>query len=291
MEYLQFVYAVEKSLKKIVDESVTIEVQKVMKNNNTEKIGLLMSEEGYNMSPTIYLEEYYKQYQEEVPVCEIAEKVLEVYHEVKVEKKWDVAFLDDYESIRGKIVYKVIHAKRNEKMLSEVPHTHYLDLVIVCYLLWDMDGMGTGSILVNDSLLKHWDVTKETVFCDAKKNTERLLPATFKTMSQVIKDLVPIFETPREEFLYVLTNEKKYFGAACLLYEGILKEIGDQLNDNFYVIPSSIHEVLIVPESSGMKRPSLEALLNDVNETQMDVEDVLSDRVYYYVRSADRLIL
>ena len=76
-----------------------------------------------------------------------------------------------------------------------------------------------------------------------------------------------------------------------MLYRGVLARIAEELNENFFVIPSSIHEVLLVPESAGFDRKGLEAMLQDVNETQLLPEEILSDNVYYYIRSAKRLIL
>ncbi len=293
MEYLQFVYAVKDTIQEKMCETMSIEVHTVTKNNGRERVGVTISEKGYNLSPTIYLEEFYQRYDGEEDIEDIATQVLELYREVKIEKKWDVEFLRHYEGVKDQIVYKLIHAKKNEAMLQEVPHLPYLDLAMVCYILLDVDSVGTATILITNEMLKLWKVDGETVLTDAKENTEKLLPATFQSMAIMIEKMCRGLELPKDcqDMLYVLTNESNNLGAACMLYEGMLKRIGDELEENFYVIPSSIHEVLIVPDSCQMGRTKLEEMIQEVNETAVEPEEVLSNVPYYYIRSADRLIL
>ena len=85
-----------------------------------------------------------------------------------------------------------------------------------------------------------------------------------------------------DDFLFVLTNPMRHFGASCLLYPGILEQIACQLGENFYLLPSSIHETMIVPEGQSPSLETLQEMVKEINETQMDVEEVLSDYVYYY---------
>lgn len=82
--------------------------------------------------------------------------------------------------------------------------------------------------------------------------------------------------------MYILTNEEKYFGAAALLYPHVLSHISRLLHCNFYVLPSSIHECILVPDSGQFSKKELETMVREVNETQVEDEEVLSQNVYYY---------
>ena len=94
-----------------------------------------------------------------------------------------------------------------------------------------------------------------------------------------------------EESLYVLSNKLRSFGAASMLYEGILEKVGQKLGENYYILPSSIHEVIVVPESKSPVKQDLEEMVREINETQVEEEEVLSDRVYYFSRKENRLFL
>ena len=91
--------------------------------------------------------------------------------------------------------------------------------------------------------------------------------------------------------MYVLTNEKKYLGAAALLYPYVLNHIGKILKNNFYVLPSSIHECILVPDSGRYSRMELMSMVREVNESQVEKEEILSYEVYYYDRERQALIL
>lgn len=293
MEYLQFVYAVKDAMEEDMCETMSVAVHTVVKNNGRERVGVTISEDGYNLSPTIYLEEFYEQYEDGDDVRDVATRILTIYQEVKIEKRWDVEFLKSYETVRDKLAYKLINAKQNELLLKELPHRIHLDLAKVCYILVDVDAVGTATILVTNEMLKLWKVDAETVLKDAEENAGKILSATFQSMSEMIRNMYHGLELPEEceNMLYVLTNENNHFGAACMLYEGMLKQIGETLGGNFYIIPCSIHEVLIVPESIEMEWVKLEDMIREVNELAVEPEEVLSNVPYYYIRSADRLIL
>ena len=89
--------------------------------------------------------------------------------------------------------------------------------------------------------------------------------------------------------MYVLTNQSKLDGAGALARDGVLDKIGDLMDSNFYVLPSSIHEVLIVPDNGNMQTKELENMVKEVNASQVAPEDLLSDKVQYYDRTAKTL--
>lgn len=292
MNYQQFVHTIEAKIKEQLNEGESVRVNSVLKNNGTNRVGITVVKRGVNISPTIYLEEYFEQFQRHKSLERTVRNILKLYEEIRFDSFFETTMLQNYEKVKGRIVYKLIHAEENEELLEEVPYVLYLDLAIVFYILLEITPMGTATILINEDLLKLWGVDKETLYEAAKKNTKRLLPPEFKTMRSVVQEILGNQENKDgEDIMYVLTNHIRSFGAACILYERVLEDIGNQLGENYYVLPSSVHEVIIIPESKSPNRIDLDEMIEEINDTQVEEEEILSYRAYYYSRKENRLIL
>ena len=285
MDYQQFIFVVKEKVALSLGEGMSLQIHTALKNNGRERVGLTIMDKRVNISPTIYLEEFYKQFQNGYTIQNITERILEVYHEVKYEHTWHVHTVKDFEMMRSKIVYKLIHAKKNEVLLKSMPYIAYLDFAIVFYILIEVDESGTATIPITHELTQLWGVSLDEIQQNAFCNAPTLLPASFKPMQIVINELMGtncVEGECIEDLMFVLTNSLRTFGAACILYDGILDKISEEIGENFYILPSSIHEMIIVPESSSPSRAHLDEMITEVNQTQVDEEEVLSDCVYYY---------
>lgn len=292
MNYQQFVIVVKNKVAQHLGEGMSLHIHTALKNNGIERVGLTIIDERVNISPTIYLEEYYKQFENGISISNIVQSVLEVYHEVKFEHTWQVHTVKDFEIMRSKIVYKLIHAKKNETFLKNMPYIAYLDFAIVFYILFEVDDSGTATIPITHELIQLWGVSLDDIQQCAFFNAPTLLPASFKPMQIVIDELMGTNyseEEFTEDLMFVLTNSLRSFGAACILYDGMLDKISEEIGENFYVLPSSIHEMIIVPESNSPSRAHLNELIAEVNQTQVDEEEFLSECVYYYDRNTRTL--
>ncbi len=290
MTYFQFIHAVEDKVKESTAGDFSIYVHSAVKNNGTKRHGLTIAEKGINIFPTIYLEEYYRKFQNGISVERIAKEILNLYGEVRFRHSFESEFLKDYQKIKDKIVYHLVNRRANKDLLEEVPYEEYLDLAVIYYVLLEVNPYGMASLMIRDEHLEMWNVTAKEVAVKAHRNTRRLLPDEFRTMS-ALKEERSAFqeeegsgdgEDDGKEFMYVLSNRIRSYGAAAILYENQLEGIGAYLEENYYVLPSSIHEVIIVPESVVPGRKELDLLVEDVNETQVDAEERLSDHAYYY---------
>lgn len=292
MTYYQFIHAVEVKVKEGIANNIKVNIHAVLKNNGTIRQGLTLKENGINISPTIYLEEYYQRLLNGDTVEEIADDILRLYGAVRFDHSMDADFMKDYKKIKGHIVYRLINKEANDKLLEEVPHKDYLDLAIVYYLMLDISSYGMASMLIRNEHVKLWGVTEQEIHINACKNTSTLLPDEFQTMSSLIESLTGKKEPKLpKDILYVLSNHIRSFGAAAILYERRLENIGDYLGDNYYVIPSSVHEVIIIPESEISLETQLKELVKEVNDTQVEDEEVLSYSVYYYDRAMRKLLI
>lgn len=293
MSYEEFVEKAVEILRGRVEKPMHISIHTTVKNNGYERKGITFSEEGTNISPTIYLEEYYEKFIRGGDVERLAEQVLEMYYKVRIKHTWGETAVQDYQSVKDRIIYKLVSRDRNRELLKQVPHTRYLDLAVLFYVLVDMDEAGgqMATMLIRNEHLAWWKVPEEEIQRRAEVNTEKLLPYEFSAMCMVIEEMLGVQSTDEEwrklreqESMYVLTNHIRSGGASAILYPGRLDAIGAYFKENYYILPSSIHEVIIIPESRALPREEMECVIREVNETQVQAEEFLSEHAYYYDR-------
>lgn len=276
----------------------TIKIHSIPRNNCVSVDGLTILESGFYIAPTIYIQEYYTQLQKGTPFLTVFKKILDVYYQYRPMENIDPDFFKDFNNLKHRIVYKLVHYEENREMLKQIPHIPFLDLAIVFCCLITASSSGTATILIQNSQLKLWNITKQQLYLLAKENTPLLLLPQFEKLSNLLSDLMPpccdnpgnLLEDPIFP-LYVLTNKQRFFGAACLLYEDLLASLSRRLDSDFYIIPSSIHEVLLIPASSHMKKEDFNQMIKEVNETQLEPEEILSDHVYYYSREKNSILI
>lgn len=303
MEYKKFVCMVEEKLNLKLEGGMKASKYSVVKNNGMEKTGMILESDEYNIAPAIYLEEFFEQYQKGMSIDRIVNEILEFYEKVKVEEDYDVSQLSLYENVKKKVAFKLVNTEKNQQMLKEVPHIPLLDLSIVFYILVDVDEKGSATIQIRNEHIENWNVNVEQLYKDAKLNVKCLIPARLMCMQHVIEKLCDIskgeekdllkakFPPENKAFMYILTNSIHQFGAAVLAYPNILEMASRIIGEDFYLLPSSIHEVILIPKSKSPDLKDLNEMINEVNETQVQEEEVLSDHAYYYEKNTHTLMM
>jgi hypothetical protein len=272
-----------------------IDIRSIVKTNDTRLTGLVISENGRNISPTIYLDEYYPKWRAGLlTIQDVAKKVIKEYKENRMNTDFNTDSFTNFENAKERIVFRILNHDLNKELLSDVPHIPYMDLDIVfCYLVPTNDFDSTASILIHYSHIKSWGVTTEDLYAIAMENTPKLLPPSFDTLDAVITRLMgfnPYDNCEDKVPMYVLTNERTTNGAGVILYDGLLEKIANQFDSDFYILPSSIHEVLIVPSSVPISKSTLDKMVTDVNTTEVAANEILSDHAYYYSRNDKKVI-
>lgn len=284
-----FLEKISKGISEYYGEAYQVEISRVRKNNGVIQYGITISCAASNISPTIYMEAMYREYRDGQPLSEIMKKVIQIYEAYKIEGQVDMGFFLDFAQVKEKIVYKLIGYENNRELLYEVPHIRFLDIALVCYLGILHDTLGSAAIAVKQDMCRMWKVEKEELFELAKRNTQRILMPCISDIRRVLgMPELPPAET-EEAYMYVLTNNRKLFGAACILYPHVLQQFAQRTERNFYILPSSVHEVLLVPERPGFSGKAFEKIVQEMNRTQVSPEEVLSDSVYYYDREKKKL--
>ena len=291
MTYYQFIQAVEKRMKEVVNENITLSIYTAEKNNGVKRQGITIAKEGINISPTIYLEEYFEKFKEGCTIEIIVQDILRLYQEVQLPRSWNEEKINSYESIEDRIVYRLVNKEANSSLLKDVPYVPYLNLAIIFYVMLEINEHGTACMLIRNEHLEMWKVSPNDIYRRAKENTWRILPSEFHTMRAMMDAYNKKGSYVGMDILHVLTNKVRGFGAATILYDGVLEMIADYLGDNYYVLPSSVHEVIIVSETDApWGGEGLSEMVVEINHTQVDEEDVLSDIAYYYDREKKKLL-
>lgn len=304
MTYEEFKITMTAQVANNAGEEVNVTVHQVPKNNGILLDALSVMEEGEYAAPTIYLKDFYMRHCQGVPLKELAKEILEVSKSHRLIGKIPKDFFVGFPELKERICYKLVHYEKNRELLLTVPHIRVLDLAMVFYYLIEPELLEYATVLVRNTDMKRWGTDNKTLEKLALTNTPALQPWEFTTLSSLMEDILntearreglqPVKVTLGEEIqlpMYVLTNREKYLGASCIFYPEVLKDIANRLKDNLYILPSSIHECIIMPASGQYTQDSLMEMVKDINESELEAGEVLSDRVYFYNRREGKLSL
>ena len=291
MRYQKFIETVKEHIQQELQK--TVYVYPVLKNNGSIYDGLVILDPILNISPTIYLNPYFHRYLDGVSLEDIYEDILKTYHENLPQEDFDITLFRDYEKAQERIVMKLINAEKNKQLLKQVPHILVYDLAIVfqCSVSDFMNEYAT--ILIYNQHLKLWNVTVEDLYETALINSPRILNSRLDNLHDVFAYITEESLSFLEELnISILTNHLRVHGATCMIYPGILDEISSIYQDDIIIIPSSIHEVLVFPKNNmpeGYTYDDLDAMIQEVNETQLTDDEILSDHIYCYHRDTKEI--
>lgn len=261
-----------------------VEIRKVDKNNGLVLTGLMIKPADKNVAPTIYLEKFFDEYVEGTSeMADVLEKIIKLLKESEKEApKIDVDFFNHWDKVSPLISMRIINKERNDEFLGDKPHYVLGDLAVVFTVLLELPGAGRGSIMINKDHLAVWDKTIEDLLRAARNNT--FSSHTVMGMMEVLMGYIPedadLPDMP-EDIMFVATNEEKMHGATVLLNNELLSSFAKK-HGSFFIIPSSVHELIFVPDKNDDVASSIDDMINEVNASCVSVEDVLSNHAYYF---------
>ncbi len=187
-----------------------------------------------------------------------------------------------FDKMKNRIIFRLINYERNEKLLRVAPHLRLFDLALTFRWIAHVDDIGLSTALITDRECKLWNVTVKELILAAGTNTKRLFPPVIKDIRHYLKDEKEPIDTGGIS-MYVLTNEQQICGATALIYEGVPEIFAKAVGGDYYILPSSIHELLLIPAGELPKNPcQLCGMVRTVNAEVVSPRDILSDSVYYY---------
>lgn len=285
MNFDEFIASIRQQVSDILGDDFSIESRKVTKNNSVEYVCLVISESDRPVSPGIYLNSFFLEYINGRPIEELAGLIVRLYHEHKEFGKDGLFELINKENISGRIFVRLVNYERNKALLEHAPYERVMDLAVTYHYLLSHGPGGISSIKMDNTNCSFFGITHEEMKKTAFENTEKLFPAVFQTLNEELKSYP--FAPPAPiglglPSLYILSNKDRYNGATCLLYKNILERIQKSINSDFYILPSSVNEALIVPEILGSDEEYLKEMVNLVNRNYVPETEFLSDNIYHY---------
>ena len=310
MEYETFLNEVKEQMEHALGKGYDLTLRRVPKNNGPMLDGLCIAKSGGHVAPAIYLNPCYLQHQAGRPIGDIVSELMTLYQDNQTPPDVDYEKLACFEEIRPFIACRLIHADSNQALLKEIPHIAWLDLALVFYLCLHEDDSGLMTATIHNLHLDIWNISLTELKETALANTPRLFPPVISSMARIIEDLSeameqepasqPFGNQPGDHGLpdpdasapfFVLSNTSGINGAACILYPGVLKNFADSMEKDIIILPSSIHEVLLLPDDGDISYNEMSRLVAHINQTEVPKEDRLSNQVYFYSRQNQSLTL
>ena len=274
-------------------EGYDIEINEILKNNGIVYHGLSIRKEGENIAPTIYIDQLMEKYNKGTVLMNLVDEVVTTYRQHEPEGDLGTDFYLNFAEVSKRLFFKVVNYKKNKKKFEEVPVKRILDLALVPLVMFEHSRMGEGTIMVTNSHLRLWEISKEELWENVAENAASVAPPKIYSLMDYLNRLTGqdsnIYDICG---MYVVTTEGGDLGAGAIFYPGLLKEIADEYEDDLYIIPASVHECIVMPVDHVLMEPSyLRMVIKEVNITTVSDVDVLSDNLYKYVRDEDRFVI
>lgn len=273
------------------EQDCSVSMEQVDKNNGQKREGIVIRAERSRISPVFYLDVMYEQYLQGMSLEELIEGIWKFYWGEARKKQFDVNDFMDWSKVKNRLYLRVVSTEMNREVLETTIHKEILDLSAVVYVRLDHpSGDGVASVMVRKEHLALWQQCEEDVYALALHNT-RQENISFVSITNSISGMLSeeerelLFDDKlmaMESPLFVLTNEAKLFGAVYMFLPEVMDEIADEKGDDLYILPSSIHEILILKTSELDDPPRLQHMVQDINEMQVPIEQRLSNHVYRY---------
>lgn len=278
MTYQTFLDMLEESVRMKLKAQEKIRRIEILKNNGVKLDGFSYEKEGHREQPTVYVNHYYSPDLEEKELEEIAKLVVKLQRDSILIPGKDLAQVLEYPKMKEQVYYRLVSREKNEELLGRIPWIPWLDLALVFYLRIPGHIIKNATALIHTSHLEHWGLTLGELYRTASENMKKL-SVLLKPMEEFLENYHP--EVPRSG-MYVLSTEKKEFGAAAIVSPKVQNMCYEKIGEDYYVLPSSIHELILLPVSMAAGREELEALVREVNSFCVSEEDYLGGRVYRY---------
>ena len=267
-----------------------METRTVDKMNSSYE-ALTIKPEGAEVGISLNVGELYKEYNKGAGMDVIVKHATEMAAtSLKNAPDFDIDSFKDYNRMKNTLSMEIVSSERNADLLKSVPHTDIEDMSVVYRFQVVTSGKDVGSILVTNQMLDNYGVTPEQLHDDAIRNAPEIRPLVIQGMGEVLAhqmgvedlEMLGLNIPPEQEKMFVATVEGNVHGAGVIAYEDFMDKASERVGGSFYILPSSIHEILIIPDDGNFDLHYLENMVKEVNETAVDPADKLTDSVYHY---------
>ena len=305
MNYEEFKAIVKKEFMSYLPEEyqhLKMDIRPVEKVNTVKDgMSFLDMNKESNLSPTIYVEDMYKSYQETEDYRKVFEDVAAVVGKVLKDPIVTEEKLD-FHNVKDNIVFQLINTEQNKGLLNSLPHREFHDLSIIYRWLVGHDESGLQSIVIKNDLMEKMGLNEEQMFKLAVVNYKRLLVPTIYSMDGVLREAfredgepeelveITLSRMTADEMMWFISNNVRINGACSMLYDDVLQEIAEKVDSDLYVLPSSVHETIAVSVNLGDPY-ELAQMLNEINMGYVSLDERLSNQVYHYDKELHKLTM
>ena len=299
----EFISHVKEELTQMLPEELTkdLDIQEtvVLKSNDQKHHGLTFKKGESEAAPTIYLDDAYARFTEGEDLHTLTAELKDAYLgslSMPEPQKVDL----DYDRIKDNLTVRLLEIRRNREFLATTPYmTVGHGLAMVCDIKMDDGDKGSWRATVTQGMLESQNYDKRELFMAAMDNAQLIDPPILVDMNQALfvhegENLMKRSEPlPPEDVsnMYILSNTAGMLGSAALFYPDTREHIAKVIGESYTVLPSSQHEVLIIPDSAGLPREDLAGMVKTANETVVEPKDVLSDNIFHYDRDEKKFEL
>ena len=276
-------------------ENAVIEVSRHEKINESY-LGMTVWTGENAVSPVLNLEMYYALCQGGLTGMEdVIRRMADIVQENTLPV--DLCLVTDYSRIKENLFIRVCDAARNRELLKNIPHTRIEDLAVTYHILRSIDAGGMSSMTVTSQMMADLGITKEQLHQDAMENSTRLFPPMIENIGIMMRlidmktaglgdeDINVLRETMDQEMqipMLVVTNREQINGASALFYPGILDQVAEMMGEGYFILPSSVHEWIAVPDREGIDAKEMQAMIKDANQNAVTPDIQLGDEAYHY---------
>jgi len=302
---MEFYDYVQRNLPEYLPEQLagaSVKLREQVKNYDEELTGVMVSLPGEQVTPVIYLGGCYERYAEGANLDDVLRDLAQAVTDARTQSAMvgDPEAIMDFDFAKDKLQVRLFDTEANQKRLEPLVH-HCLGDLTCAYSIVLSESQGNAmSVMVTPQIMEAWGVTKRQVH-EAAMEADLERGVTLNAIGELIDSMLTgqepdnyispeaLADGIRPDFegmgmaLMCLSNGSRLNGASMIINPEVQANIAQVLGGNYYMLPSSIHEVLVLPDTvGGPKAAELGAMVKEINETQVAPQDRLSDKVQYY---------
>lgn len=284
-------------------QGMKCQVTEKVKNNGVCMAGITIYEPDEKMSRIIYMDAFYDEIKKGKPMQGVLEEIAEQIKDSReYGKELEGVKLEEFSYAKPYLMISLINTNANRRMLNQMPHIEIEDLSMICQIkILSPKKEVVGTAKVTNDLLKVWEISKSQLFDEALANVQDSKSYVIRTMEEMLEETLPGYllargtdnlensNPPIGEQVYVLSNKEKQWGASAMLCSSMMENVSRIFPEGFYILPSSVHEVIIISKNASGHAWNLGEIVRGVNEMALAKEDILSNCVYEYDKSRGQI--
>ncbi|MGF7085717.1 DUF5688 family protein, partial [Ohessyouella blattaphilus] len=278
----QFAKDIEEELRDYIADhgiTATVHLNNVLKRNDVSRQGVIIRDAQSEIAPVIYLDPYFDDYQKGKDIESIVKELIQIYETNKdAQKKLNISNIHEFEKVKNNLGLGVVNATKSLEMLSDIPYRGMEDLAAYCTLIISDRNDNYGQIKVTNSLLEKWGVGFDEVYNIALQNNHAHNTFCLYNMEDIMSEMLnhttpenmlgrKQIDEKKQAGMYVLSNEPRTGGATAILREDVMEQVSQALGGDYYILPSSTHELICLKKQDAPSATELGEMVRDVNST------------------------